>query len=80
MTGQPCSCGADTERLATENEQLRNTVQALRKALALVTEAQSSMMRAHADAQSSVWQAHAKANELVSDALSLWTYPKIPNN
>lgn len=80
MAGQPCSCGTDVERLATENEQLRNTVQALRKALAVVTEAQSSMVRAHVDAQSSIWQAQAKAAELVSDALGLWTYPKIPNN
>lgn len=80
MTGQTCSCGNNVEQLATENEQLRNTVQALRKALALVTEAQSSMVVAHADAQSSVWRAQAKANELVSDALGLWTYPKIPNN
>ncbi|SKU61178.1 Uncharacterised protein [Mycobacteroides abscessus subsp. massiliense] len=80
MTTRPCSCGTDVERLTTENEQLRNTVQALRKALALVTEAQNSMVRTQFDAQSSLWQAQAKANELVSDALGLWTYPKIPNN
>lgn len=56
-------------KLERENEQLRQTIQALRQAVSVLTDAA---------AQSTA--AQLRAGELVSDALGIWTQPAIPNN
>lgn len=75
MTNETCSCNT-SEQLTDENERLRQPVQALRKALALVTEANQAL----AAANSAAMTAQLQANGIVSDAVGLWTWPTIPNN
>lgn len=56
-------------KLQRENEQLRQTVQALRQAVSILTESSAGLLTAQ-----------LRAGELVSDALGIWTQPTIPNN
>lgn len=62
--------------LQRENEQLRQTVAALRQAVSILTESSAGLFQAAARSST----AQLRAGELVSDALGIWTQPAIPNN